>query len=164
MFVINRLFVGRRILPVIDAELRKKVEMANKAKDARAKKALKSPEISIEKDSFDLEEMSHNKSLYERLGLDSPVKGAAKKKSPAKKKDSTEGDSIKPTKLKFDSAATKKKDHKDDDADHDSEKDEFDLMVDSAPLRYDIQFVPTSIHTICLSYIINCVFKCSMSL
>lgn len=119
--------------------------MANKAKDARAKKALKSPEISIEKDSFDLEEMSHNKSLYERLGLDSPVKGAAKKKSPAKKKDSAEGDEIKPTKLKFSGAATKKAGLKDDSADE-SEKDDFDLMLDAVPLRYDIQFRILSIN------------------
>ena len=113
------------------------MELANKAKDARAKKALKSPEISIEKDSFDLEEMSLNKSLYERLGLESPVKGAAKKTSPAKaKKDSADGDSAKPTKLKFGSAKKKDQNNKDDPADDDSDKDEFDFMLDSAPLRF----------------------------
>ena len=122
---------GRRILPVIDAELRKKVELANKAKNAKAKKALKSPDINIDKDAFDLEEMSLDKSLSGRLGLDSPLKG--KKKAPSKK-----ADALKQTKLTF--GAAKKKDRKDDSAD-DSEKDEFDLMLDSAPLRYNIQFV-----------------------
>ena len=127
-----RLFAGRRILPVIDAELRKKVEQANKAKDARAKKAMKSPEITVEKDEFDMGEAS-NRSLSGKLGLDSPVKGAGKKKACNKK-----GDSMKQTKLSF--AAAKKKDQREDSADE-SEKDEFDLMLDSVPLRFTIQFI-----------------------
>lgn len=113
------------------------MEQANKAKDARAKKAMKSPVINIEKDSFDLEEMSHNKSLTEKLGLDSPLKGAGKKKTASKKGSAGGGDSLKQTKLTF-GAAAKKVDRMDDSADE-SEKDEFDLMLDSVPLRYNIQ-------------------------
>merc|ERR1712071_472002 len=115
---------GRRILPVIDAELRKKVEQANKAKDARIKKALKSPDkdVSIEKDAFDLEELN-NKSLNEKLG--SPLKGAKKKAAPKK------GDAMKQTKLSFGAVAKKDTSTADE-----SEPDEFDLMLeDAVPLR-----------------------------
>ena len=118
-----RLFAGRRILPVIDAELRKKVEQANKAKDARAKKAMKSPEITVEKDEFDMGEAS-NRSLSEKLGQ--------------KKASNKKGELMKQTKLTF--GAAKKKDQREDSADE-SEKDEFDLMLDSAPLRFTIQFI-----------------------
>ena len=110
---------------MIDAELRKKVEQANKAKDARIKKALKSPDkdVSIEKDAFDLEELN-NKSLNEKLG--SPLKGAKKKAAPKK------GDAMKQTKLSFGAVAKKDTSTADE-----SEPDEFDLMLeDAVPLRY----------------------------
>ena len=123
---------GRRIAPVIDSELRKKVERANQAKETKAKKALKqSPgaDIEVEKDMFDLEE--GDKSLGEKLGL-TPPKGV-------KKKAIKKPDGMKQTKLNFGAGGKKGKKGtmSDDDGDviGSDEKDEFDAVLDQAPLR-----------------------------
>lgn len=134
---------GRRIAPIIDPELRKKVEKANQAKETKAKKALnKSPGADVahqvEKDSFDLDD-DLNRSLSEKLGLPSPSKGA-KKKTAAKK---PTADAMKQTKLNFGPKKAKKKISDDEDDGHDldnsgdSDKDEFDMILDQAPLRFD---------------------------
>lgn len=119
------IYQGRRIVPVIDEELRKKVEKAVVAKEKQKARALKkeSPEIAIERDSFDDADDSNNKSLGEKLGISPPLKGPKGKKGAAKK-----DDGFKQTKLNF---GAKKTPEKADDA------DEFDLALEEAlPLRY----------------------------
>lgn len=91
------------------------------AKEKMKMKALKkeSPEVSIERDSFDTALNDSNKSLSEKLGI-SPVKAAKGKK--AGKKD----DGLKQTKLNFGAKKTPEK--------SDEDEDEFDLALD-VPLR-----------------------------
>ncbi len=109
---------GRRIVPVIDVELRKKIEKATIAKEKKKEKALKKESPEVERDSFDMALDDSNKSLGEKLGF-SPVKVAKGKKG-------GKNDGFKQTKLSF----TTNKDDKD------AEKDEFDLALEEGiPLR-----------------------------
>lgn len=107
--------------------MRKKIEKAVVAKEKQKAKALikESPEISIERDSFD-EALNdpNNRSLSEKLGMSPKLKGPKGKK--ANKKD----DGLKQTKLNFGSKKTSDKVQDDD-------IDEFDLALEDAiPLRY----------------------------
>ena len=115
---------GRRVLPTIDPELRKKAEKAVAAKEKKAeKKALKlSPEVVVERDEFDEALDVSNKSLSEKLGLSPIGKGAGKKGKKAVKKP----DGMKQTKLNF---ASKK-------ASDDESLDEFDMAMEQGTLRY----------------------------
>ena len=124
------LITGRRVVPIIDPELRKKAEKAVAAKEKKAeKKALKlSPEVVVERDEFDDALDVSNKSLSEKLGLSPPGKGASKKGKKAAKKP----DGMKQTKLNF---ASKK-------ASDDESLDEFDMAIEQGTLRY--LFLPTS--------------------
>jgi DNA topoisomerase-2 len=113
---------GRRIVPVIDNELRKKIEKLTIAKEKKKEKALKKESPEVERDSFDAALDDSNKSLGEKLGV-SPVKGAKGKKG-------GKNDGFKQTKLSF---TTKKGDK---DAEKAEDKDEFDLALEEAvPLR-----------------------------
>jgi DNA topoisomerase-2 len=113
---------GRRIIPVIDEEFRKKFEKINIAKEKKKEKALKKESPEVERDSFDAALDDSNKSLSEKLGL-SPGKGTKGKKA-------AKNDGLKQTKLNFASKKADKESEKDDD------KDEFDLaMEEGIPLR-----------------------------
>ena len=118
--------IGRRIVPVIDPELRKKVEKAQVAKEKKKERALKkeSPAAEVEKDSFDaVLDDSNNKSLSDKLGISPLAKGAKAKKGGKK------ADGLKQTKLNFTSKKTADKDEFDD-------LDEFDKALGEAiPLR-----------------------------
>lgn len=115
---------GRRVMPLIDVELRKKVERLNKAKEGRVNKALKSsPGAAVEDDEFDAELDDANKSLSEKLGL-SPPKGKKKVTGTKGKKDG-----LKQMKLNFGKASSDKEKE---------DKDEFDMELEQPTLRFNM--------------------------
>ncbi|XP_032783705.2 DNA topoisomerase 2 isoform X2 [Daphnia magna] len=112
---------GRRIVPVVDAELRKKAEKATIAKEKKKERALKKESPEVERDSFDDALDESNKSLSDKLGLSPTTKGGKGKKG------AKNADGLKQTKLNF---ASNKSAEKDDDI------DEFDMALEEAkPLR-----------------------------
>lgn len=112
---------GRRVVPVIDPELRKKAEKATLAKEKKKERALKKESPEVGSDTFDDALDESNKSLSEKLGLSPTTKGAKGKKA------AKNADGFKQTKLNF--AANKSADKNDD-------VDEFDMAIEeSVPLR-----------------------------